>query len=341
MTITGLIEHIKAKRPEQSFWALQKDVVQYVKEPYTAQLLEAQMRIAALDEAEEKFDVNEVIARIQMIERKTRNFRKVERYKRLSIKGRTMADYDSAVRRVKASLAKVLRKVYSKLAKRIKSMSHNAEWLLSLREASMPALQWSDEVIGDALDGLPKDLRYALEKEMIKEFKASMKGLGVGLSIKFESELINQAAKDWVESHFYEEGLLVDLSESMQARIASQMGNLFDEGFSIDDMVDELGKTSAFSEMEDYALERIARTESRIAQNQGALEAAKEANAQGLDMVAVFLISGDACDVCQDIAAGNPYELDEAGDEPHPNCRDSWAFITRGDAEGEEIGEEE
>jgi hypothetical protein len=72
----------------------------------------------------------------------------------------------------------------------------------------------------------------------------------------------------------------------------------------------------------------IARTEVSMAQNQGTLEAGRQAKAAGLDVRKVWTLGPNPCPICEAAAEMGVIDLDadfgdEAGDAPplHPNCQ--------------------
>jgi len=70
-----------------------------------------------------------------------------------------------------------------------------------------------------------------------------------------------------------------------------------------------------------YVAERIARTESQWAINQGMLDQYKEVGIMKVNLVP----ADDACDDCIDAAGDNPYDVSDEDILPiHPNCRCDW-----------------
>jgi len=150
---------------------------------------------------------------------------------------------------------------------------------------------------------------------------------------------VNDSAKAYINERFYDKGVLYSMSDTIKQSIADKLASLYDEGFTTSDVVDVLASEEPFADVSaDWELERIARTEVASAYTMGGLDSARDSE---LDLIAVFLAGEGACDECKAWADDNPYELDDAEveDLPHPNCLDSWSYITRSDYEG--AGDEE
>jgi SPP1 gp7 family putative phage head morphogenesis protein len=84
--------------------------------------------------------------------------------------------------------------------------------------------------------------------------------------------------------------------------------------------------SAQFDEYSGYEFERLARTESAFA-----AEAGTRAQMADLDVEQVeWLISAGACPVCEELAAGGPYAIDDEENLPpaHPNCLCSVAPVT-------------
>lgn len=319
MSIAGLVERLKINQFTDPQFGKPIVIADYVHEPYTANLL--RQRLRQIRFPVEAKDFTDALDSIKLIERRTSQIRKVARIRKHAITPMTKAEFDLRVRSLKAALKRVMMSRYKMLADRIKDMDSNQKIaLMAMREASAPGTYWSNDIIGDSLDGVAEDLRPVLEKETVKGFRKAMGGIGMGLTVKFN--LADRRAQEFIRRRFYDQGTLIDLTDNMRSRIADRIAAMYDQGFTIDDMVDELGSARAFASVEDYALERIARTETRIAQNEGMRAAGIDARDMGIDAVAVFMLNGEKDDVCADIAADNPYELDDpdAFQEPHPNC---------------------
>lgn len=86
----------------------------------------------------------------------------------------------------------------------------------------------------------------------------------------------------------------------------------------INERVDKIGITRA---------RVLARTEVMNAHANGTLNSFQEAGIEGVEVEAEWLTAADPCPICEALAAGGPYTLEEArGMIPaHPNCRCAWA----------------
>lgn len=92
----------------------------------------------------------------------------------------------------------------------------------------------------------------------------------------------------------------------------------YDIARSINDRVDKIGITRA---------RMLARTEVIATHSDAMLNGFQEAEIEGVDVEAEWLTANDPCPLCEDLAAGAPYTIDQArGMIPaHPNCRCSWS----------------
>jgi SPP1 gp7 family putative phage head morphogenesis protein len=81
-----------------------------------------------------------------------------------------------------------------------------------------------------------------------------------------------------------------------------------------------------FDEYSGYEFERLARTESAFAAEAGTRAQMADLGVEQVE----WLISADACPICQDLADGGPYALDDEENLPpaHPNCLCSVAPVT-------------
>lgn len=87
-----------------------------------------------------------------------------------------------------------------------------------------------------------------------------------------------------------------------------------------------------FDQYQGWEFQRLARTEAAFASERGVRE-----QMQGLGVEKVeWLISAGACPICEDLAAGGPYAIDDEESLPpaHPNCLCSCAPV-EGDSGGD------
>ncbi len=89
-----------------------------------------------------------------------------------------------------------------------------------------------------------------------------------------------------------------------------------DAGLSPLETARQLGQQ--FDEYQGYEFERLARTEAAFAGEAGVRDQLQELGVEQVD----WLISDGACEVCEDLAAGGPYAVDDEDNLPpaHPNC---------------------
>jgi hypothetical protein len=120
------------------------------------------------------------------------------------------------------------------------------------------------------------------------------------------------------------------LADQMSDTMKDNMDNVIvgglDSGMTYGEIGDAiqqtLGVNPDFPDMPGWRAERIARTESMWAVNQGLLDQFKQVGINQVNIVC----AADACDDCVDLTGGNPYTLAEAEDliPYHPNCRCDW-----------------
>lgn len=92
-----------------------------------------------------------------------------------------------------------------------------------------------------------------------------------------------------------------------------------------------------FDEYSGYEFERLARTEAAFAAEAGARAQLSELGVESVE----WLISAGACPLCEDLAAGGPYALDDEENLPpaHPNCLCSVSPVVDAD-QGDQPSEE-
>ena len=143
---------------------------------------------------------------------------------------------------------------------------------------------------------------------------------------------------DYLRKRFYEKGTIAEFADNYADMVSGVVADLYEEGIAWDDISRGVRTLLSDTGMEDYQIERILRTELARAAHEGSLTIARQSD---LDMVALFIVSDEACEDCKALAADNYYELEDAEVDnlPHPNCEDSWNYLTRDEAdkmEGEE-----
>ena len=290
-------------------------------DPYMVSLMKRQLKIAKIYNE----SIDKVIERIRMVEAITKSYVKATKLKKASVKITSKKDLDEAYK-------KLYRNIYNVVAKRLKVIVQRAKTLKSMTESDYDDV--GDDLIGNNLDGIGDEILGTTAFSLTNAYTVAAGNIKAGFNISFDRSMFEQRASDYLRDRFYNKGVYFDIEQNMKDRIASKIADAFESGDSIDDITKGLSEDLLTDE--DWAIERIARTELGNASTAGGIESAKDS---GLDLVAWFNVSSDSCDDCQDVADGNPYELDEIEDLPHPNCRDSLDIIPR-DA-FEETGDEE
>ena len=115
--------------------------------------------------------------------------------------------------------------------------------------------------------------------------------------------------------------MIKTVAANKQERLLNYIENEADKGRPMREVsVDALEKFSL--PLEEYEVQRIAKTETAWAANQGALNAGEELGIEKFEV----LLDPDACEECQDAYGGadafSKDELDGVGEPPlHPNCQ--------------------
>jgi len=186
----------------------------------------------------------------------------------------------------------------------------------------------------DELLVVMEDMRPLLEKVSIEGGIAALDQVGV-TDDESITNLVNQAAVDYALDRSaelvgkkYVDGKLVDnpnadyaIDDSTREMLRQDVAQATEEGWSNDELADQLADNYAFS---DDRAETVARTETAYADVGGNLEAYK---ASGVVSDKQWLTAADCCDDCEELD-GEVVGLDEdfpgdGGDGPplHPNCR--------------------
>jgi len=217
-------------------------------------------------------------------------------------------------------------------------------------KAQTPLWPWIDDVIDDSIDepsqssmrdvaGALADAYAGARATTIRELDPYKPG---AISIRSQSEAIDYAAArgaEMVGRRYDADGNLVDhpsadwaITDTMRDVLRNEIRVAVGTHMDVDKLADHIADTGAFS---DYRAEMIARTEVSMAQNQGILEAGRQAQAAGLDVKKVWTLGDNPCPLCEDAAAEGQIDLDEdfggdAGDAPplHPNCECTLDLIT-------------
>ncbi len=96
--------------------------------------------------------------------------------------------------------------------------------------------------------------------------------------------------------------------------------------------------TGQFDEYSGYEFQRLARTEAAFASEAGVRDQMWDLGVKKAE----WLISADACPICEDLADGGPYDIDDEDNLPpaHPNCLCSTAPAASEEVEEEDQGGE-
>jgi hypothetical protein len=202
--------------------------------------------------------------------------------------------------------------------------------------------QWIDDAIDDALDPpsaiTMHDIGDAMTRANAGAAAHTIRQIDLddpqAISLRTNTEAVNYAAHrsaELVGKKYDADGNLID-SPSAAAAITDTTRNVLREEIrdavglhaDVDTLADRIADTGLFS---DARAEMIARTEINMAQNQGVLEAGRQAKAAGLPVRKVWVLGDNPCPLCEAAAAEGDIDLDadfgdEAGDAPplHPNC---------------------
>lgn len=208
------------------------------------------------------------------------------------------------------------------------------------------ALKQRDELgaltqVSAAIEAVQHALRTGLPDILKKVARASGEGTVAQLKrvraassmrtaapVDFAFDVTNPRATEWVKNHSLE--LIDDLSETTREDIRELLEDAFDGEYDVDQLSDEIDKLIG----DDDRAEKIARTETMTASNQGQLEAWDQAVEAGL------LTGGESkewittpddrlCPICepldgQTVGLNEEFEVDgDMIDAPpaHPNCR--------------------
>lgn len=335
--MTAVLNRIMMVNEPKELWKVREAIGKEVIDPYMSQLIDREVLIGAIYEEAPR----DIVNRIQLIEARNRLSSAVRRLRAKSIMPSTKADIKKMGERLKRKLRPIFSTVWHRICDRLKNPNaiqvahHNR--VLNEADRSIDGIIWANDLIGDSLNDVPEELWQTIADGLVNEYKSAANRFAIGAGLSFDKDMVDQNAKAWIELNFYKKGMMVDMTNSLRDEIAKEIADLYDEGITIDEMVDIL--STELPDSQDYILERIARTESAMAATAGALD---QARGSGLDLVAYFNINADACEDCEAMAADNPYELSdpEVDELPHPNCRDAWSFVTRDDWD-ETMGDEE
>ena len=264
----------------------------------------------------------------------------------------TRAPFDEAAA---AAIYRVLQRAFARANARLLHNLHN-EWAKrGIAKRFVPTVQikadgagkeglwqWVDDVIDDALDPLPdtsmRDVADALVKAHAGAAGHTIKQIDLddplAISLRTNTEAVNYAAHrsaEMVGKKYDPDGNLIDnpnadwaITDTMHKVLRDEIVDAVGLHWPVDLLADHIADTGLFS---DARAEMIARTETNMAQNQGVLEAGRQARAAGLNVRKVWTLGPNPCPRCEAAAAEGDIDLEDdfgsdAGDAPplHPNC---------------------
>lgn len=148
------------------------------------------------------------------------------------------------------------------------------------------------------------------------------------LNLIINKTVFARLTDDYFEKRVYELGKIENMGNTLRDLLENKAQELFDLKLMPADISARI--KDEFPDLADWKADQIAETEISRAADFAGTQMVKES---GLDVEAWFLVDPESCDVCQELASGNPYTLEEAElmGLPHPNCRDQWSFTLKGE----------
>jgi len=148
------------------------------------------------------------------------------------------------------------------------------------------------------------------------------------LNLTVNKNVFNRLMDDYFSKRTYELGTIEDMGSTLRKLLEGKTQELFDLKLTPADISARIREE--FPDMAEWKADQIAETEISRAADFAGTEMVKES---GLDVDAWFLIDPESCDICQELASGNPYTLLDAESMglPHPSCRDQWSFTLKGE----------
>lgn len=229
-----------------------------------------------------------------------------------------------AVKSLKRTISKTLRRAANNVAEQIKSK------LSELGKADMP----EDPVDIDAiLDSLDIVFFNDDADDIAEDLEGVFRTAGTAALAQVGSEAItnevNERAVEWAREHAAELAGLTDnedysLDHATRAMLRGTIVKGLTDNIGADAIAEAIRDTYAFS---DERAELIAMTEIASANSLGALAGYEEARRSGVRLGKSWLILEDACEICHENEDAGVIELDEtfpSGDlapPAHPNCR--------------------
>jgi hypothetical protein len=237
--------------------------------------------------------------------------------------------------------------------------SHNEK--TAKAEGDTPLWPWIDDVIDDAIDepsdATMHDVADAMAKAQVGAADHTIKQIDLddpnAMLLRINTKAVDYAAArgaELVGRRYDEDGNLIDNPDADWA-ITNTARNVLRreirDSLATDRDVDRLADRISDVFSDDRA-EMIARTEVSMAQNQGVLEAGRQAREAGLGVKKVWTLGPNPCPRCEDAAAEGDIDLEDdfggdAGDAPplHPSCQCELELVVIDeDQEGDEEEEE-
>ena len=179
--------------------------------------------------------------------------------------------------------------------------------------AELQAVQGSQKLIDK--------LKQQLEKITQETSTLTLKAIGREVEREFAVDvfnLVNNYAKDYAATRTG--NLITDISDTTLNAVREKLGIALDNGLSVQEFADLLDTSGVFG---DTRALMIARTETSLAHNEGAIESYI---ASGVVGEKEWLIASDACDEClpyngEVVPVESTFSNGEYAPPLHPNCR--------------------
>ena len=226
-----------------------------------------------------------------------------------------------------AAIYHVLQRQFAHWRKRLLHNLHN-EWAKRdiAKAADDGALwMWVDDLIDDAIDQpsdtTMRDVASAMSQAHSGAANHVVRQIDVtdplAISRRSATEATNFAARRAAE-------MIGQVSDTTRRVLRKEITDAVGLHQGVDLLADHIADTGLFS---DARAEMIARTEISMAENEGTLEAGRQAKAAGVPLRKQWVLADNPCPLCQEAAALGVIDLDRdfgaAGSSPpplHPNC---------------------
>ena len=154
---------------------------------------------------------------------------------------------------------------------------------------------------------------------------SDMFGLGK-IEKALRQSVFEQIKNEYLTKEFYAKGKIRGISNTMRNILQNKIPQWREIGFDVGQMKSLL--KSEFTKMADWKVHQIAQTELSNAAHHTAFEMIEQT---GLEFEAWFFVDPASCEICQGIAANNPYTVQEAKAMglPHIQCNDQWSFTAK------------